>query len=771
MSRQRHPKINGTLNLSDLSKPVEIIRDRWGIPHIYAKTENDLFFAQGFVHAQDRMWQMELNRRTAQGRLSELFGELAFDTDRTARTFGFHRLGSEDWENSSDQLRAIFQAYTNGVNAFLDHPECKLPLEFTLLRHRPEPWRPEDSASFGRVMIWQLSHAWNGEIVRAQLIQDIGPEAAAELEIHYPEINPVALPTGLDFNEFDPQGNLRRAKGPFLERSMGSNAWAVSGSKTTTGGAFLCNDMHLPLSIPSLWYEVHLIGAGFNVTGVSLPGIPLVLVGHNTHIGWGMTLAFTDCEDLFIERMSPQNPRHYLFEEKWLEAEVIEEEIHVKGREDPHKELVFVTHHGPIISDVVEGTHHRLAIQSMALRPSEAFRGWLTLNQARDWDSFVAAMHLIDAPQLSVVYADVEGNIGYWVTGKVPVRAKGEGVVPSPGWTGEYEWRSEIPFEEMPHALNPERGHLITCNNRVVSNEYPHFLGHVWMNGYRANRVEQLFEKTAKLSSDDFEDMQLDTFCIPGLELVKLIGEYQNEDPLIQAAIEKLQAWDGYLTVDSIGGTIYEVLRYTLVRNLLAGGVEDDLAFKLMGKGFHPLLYPSNEFFGHDTVTMLRILKDSHSWWVGQAGGRDKLISESMVEAIAWLSDHLGRDVDDWQWGKLHQLTLEHPLSLQKPLDRVFNRGPSPIGGDTDTVCQTAMRPDDPYDLKAWAPSYRQILDFSDLSRSVAMYPPGQSGHLGSPHYDDLIQPWLKGEYHPMLWTREQVIEHAEGRLVLKSSG
>jgi penicillin G amidase len=770
LSRRRLPQIDGMLTVPGLSAPVEVIRDRWGVPHIYAADAHDLFFAQGFVHAQDRMWQMEVNRRMAEGRLSELFGEVALDTDRAARTFGFGRLGRADWAAVGEDVRAQLTAYADGVNAFLQSPSGRsgLPVEFTLLGHRPEPWQPEDSTAFARVMLWQLSHAWYGEIVRAQAIEAVGEERAAEWEVHYPERNPVTLPAGIEFNRLAPDGSLQGARGPFLQRGQGSNAWVLSGGRTDTGQPILCNDMHLPLMLPALWYQVHLVGGPFEAAGASLPGLPLVLVGHNARIAWGATLAFTDCEDLFAERFDPNTPGRYEFHGEWREAQVIPESIQVKGRPEPHVEQVVVTHHGPVISDVVGYPPQRLAVQSMALRPCPAIRGWLLLNQAQGWDDFVEAMRLIEAPQLNITYADVEGNIGYWVTGKVPVRAAGRGMVPAPGWSGEYEWVGEVPFEEMPHALNPAQGYLVTCNHRIVGDDYPYFLGSVWMNGYRARPIVDAVEGKGRLSAADCCALQMDVTCLPGLELVQRLEGLVAEDPVDQAALERLRAWDGQLTPDSSGGTIYEVLRYMLVRNLLEPGLGPELALHWMGAGFHPLLLASSELYGHDTVTLLRLLDAPDSWWVAQAGGREVLLQRSLKQAAAWLRRELGPDADGWQWGKLHHAVFPHAMGLQKPLDRVFNRGPFPIGGDTDTPCQTAMLPQAPYDNNAWAPSFRQIVDLGDMSRSQIIVPPGQSGHLASPHYDDLARPWLEGEYVPMLWTREQVEREAEGRLTFR---
>ena len=766
--RKRLPRIDSDLQLNGLNQPIEIFRDRWGIPHIYASSLVDLCFAQGFVHAQDRLFQMELNRRTAQGTLSELFGETALNTDRTSRTFGFNRLGLADWENIIGDLREGILAYTAGVNAFLEKRKKKLPFEFNMLSHRPEPWVPADSLAFSRVMIWQLSHAWQGELIRAEIAEKVGADKASDLEIRYPSQNPIILPDGIAFNVLDPEGHLHRKSGPFLGRGKGSNSWVIAADRSQTGSAVLCNDMHLGLSIPSLWYMVHLHGQdGFHVSGVSLPGLPMVLVGHNEKISWGMTLAFTDAEDLFIEQIDSQN--RYLYEDQWLPLEIIDEIIEVKGRVVPHLEKVQLTRHGPVISNVVNHSEHKVAVNSMALQPSQALEGWYRLNKAGSWDDFVDAMRLIDAPQLSVTYADTKNNIGYWVTGSVPVRANGNGMVPVPGWSGEYEWVDRVPFEEMPHALNPHSGYIVTCNHKIIDEEYPHFLGNVWMNGYRARRLVELIEGHEKLSIDDHISFQVDVKCLPGLEFVSRLEGVFDPDPDVQLALRLLREWDGYLTSGSIGGTIYEVTRYTMIRNILEPALGSELTNKTMGVGFHPLLNHSNEFYGQDTVVLLRLLDDSNSWWVKNAGGKDILISRSLKSGIEWLRRTLGPESEQWNWGRIHQVNFEHALSLRKPFDQVYDRGPYPIGGDTDTPMQTAIHAEKPYDNRVWSPSFRQIVDMGDLTKSLIIIPPGQSGHLASANYDDLIQPWLDGEFLPMLWTREQVEKEAVGKTILRN--
>lgn len=767
--KRKLPIIDGQLKLEGLLTPVEVIRDKWGIPHIYAENTHDLFFAQGFVQAQDRLWQLELNRRTATGTLSELFGDLTLDTDRTARTFGFARLGRTDWENADDELKEVLQAYTDGVNSFLQHPSSKLSIEFSLIRHKPEPWKPEDSLAFSRLMLWKLSYGWLGEIVRANIIDKVGNEKAAELEINYPKNNPITIPNGIEFNLLDENGILKKAKGPFLSRGQGSNSWVISGSKSISSHAYLCNDMHLELTLPSLWYETHLIAENFNVSGVTLIGMPLVLVGHNSHIAWGSTNSFSNAEDLFIEQFNPDNPLQYKFKDKWLDAEEIIEEIKVKGQAEPHIEKVLVTHHGPIISDVVEYTNKRVAINSMSLRPSKAIYGYWLLNQAKNWDDFVGAMRYVDATHLNMTYADIYDNIGYWVIGKVPIRTKkDDGSIPVPGWTGEHEWVGEVPFEKMPHAFNPKDGYLVTCNHKIVPDDYPYNLGNEWVNGYRAKRFEEMIAGKNKLSLEDFKKIQMDVMNIPAKEFITKIKSIKSSDPDVELLLNLLTEWDYNLTSESVGGTVYEVSRYFVVKDILEKGLGEQLTFSLMGKGVNPVLYGANEFHGHDTVTLLRLLDNPDSWWIKQVGGVEELIARNLKTTSNWLKKNLGKNKENWKWGRIHQVNFNHVMGLRKPLDKVFNRGQIPIGGDTDTLCQTAYLPQDPYDPNAWAPSHRQIIDMHDFSKSLMIFAPGQSGHLASKHYDDLIDLWLKGEYHPMLWEKKEIEDNSEGILLLK---
>lgn len=766
-SRKRTPAPQAERFIPGITDKCEVIRDRYGVPHIYAANERDLFFAQGYVHAQERFFQMELNRRTATGTLSELVGAIALDTDRAVRIFGFNRIWKDDWKNISPETRQILEAYTQGVNAWMTEKTTRFPVEFSLLGCKPRPWTIDDSMALSRMLVWEMGHAWYGEIVRAKLIEAVGEEHAADWEVEYPAGNPCTMTEGIEFNQIDKMGKLHGAHGPFLQNGIGSNVFAISGTRTDTGKPYLCNDMHLILGLPGIWFENHLDCPDVHVTGVSLAGIPLVLAGHNDRIAWGCTLAYTDCEDLFIEKINPENPKQYEYKGKWEELEIVPEVINIKGKKEPHIEEVRITRHGPIISEMWGYPQKTLSDQSTCLQPSKALEGWRIWDKATNWDDFVKGAQMVEAPQLSVGYGDVEGNIGWWATGRVPIRAKGNGMVPAPGWSGEYEWAGEIPFDEAPHLFNPKKGFLVNSNNKIQPDNYPYWLGSIWMNGYRARRITDMIQSKEKLGWEDFRDMQCDFTCLPAKEFVEMLNGFPEANEDIKLALKYLRAWDFRLTADSVAGTIYEVVRRTLVKNLLEPVLGKSLMQDVTGFSMNPVLVGDNEFYGHDTGALFRILAQPDNWWLQKAGGRQQLITRSIGEAVEWLRKELGVDAAGWQWGKIHRLTLEHPLGMQKPLDKIYNRGPYPIGGDTDTVWQAAMTTDRPYDNRLWAPSMRHIIDLSDLSKSRFVLPFGQSENLSSKHYSDLTQLWLNKEYLPMLWTRKQVEENIEGKTVL----
>lgn len=771
MSQNRLPQYEGRLYADGLQALVTVRRDKWGIPHVHAQNRHDLFLAQGLLHAQERLFQMELNRRTANGQLAALFGEVALDTDRLSRTLGFARVAREIWEALDGGIKGDLTAYTAGINAYLAS-KPSMPVEFSLLRHTPDEWTVYDSLAFSRVQAWALSHGWAGSLVRAQLIEALGADLIAEIEPEYASRNPVTLPNGVEFNKLKVDEMMSDPAGVFLGKGSmdgagrGSNGWVISAEKSGTGHAILCNDMHLPVTSPPLWYTMHLkTDDGYHTTGVTLPGLPYVLVGHNERIAWGATLAFTDTEDLFLEKLD-KNQRQYRFQDEWRDLTIIEEAIEIKGNKT-HIEKVKMTHHGPIVSDVLPDTGHTLSLSAMALRVDDGFAGFRDLNAAYDWDSFASAAQKIGSPTLNVVYADVDDNIGYWVTGRVPIRAQGDGRTPAPGWTGEYEWIGEVPPAEMPHSLNPERGYIITCNHRIVEDDFPHYLGSGWMNGYRARRLVDLFNEREKISLDDCAEFHFDVHSIPGRELTERLAGIETTDEDALTSLNILHEWDFEMAPDSCGASVYKLLVHRLAHIILGMGLGKDLAEQSLGVGPHPLLYSVNEFHGHWPVTLMRLLDDPDTGWLSSVLGREATLIRGLAETTQELRELLGDDPKQWQWGKLHTVTFEHSLGIQIPLDKIFNQGPHPIGGDTDTVMQTAMKPNIPYTNNNFSPSYRQIINMGELEGAQAMHPPGQSGHIASPHYGDLIEPWLTGGYYPLTWSEADVAERTHHTLTL----
>jgi len=765
------------LRLTGLHEDVEVIRDRWGMPHIYSEDRHDLFFAQGFVHAQDRLFQMEFGRRLGAGRLAEVLGPPAVEADRWMRVLGLRRTAEKELVLLDDETRELMLAYASGVNAFIDRG--KLPVEFSLLRYRPERWQIVDSLTWIRLMDRELSVNWEAELLRAQLIAHLGPDPVASLDGPYPAGNPTALSSDIDWRHLG-TGALERARaarpytGPPAEAGLGSNNWTVDGSHTASGAPLLASDMHLSLGMPSIWYENHLCGAGYDVIGLSFAGLPGVIAGHNGRVAWSFTAGFTDTQDLYVERLNPENPRQYEFEGTWQDAEVLREEIVVKGSEAVVEEVV-ITRHGPLIDGLVpDEASQPLALCWTAHDPSDMVSLLFDIGQAGNCAEFHGFLRRWTGPVQNVVYADVEGNIGYTLVGRTPVRVEGhDGRTPVPGWTGKYEWRGYVPFEDWLHVINPPGGRLVTANAKPVGDGYPYFLGHAWMPGFRAARITELLENTEKSTVADFCRMQFDQKSV----LARRIGRHlavldpEHASPNVQHAISLFQDWDGDLSADSPAAAVYQVFIRRLLYNLFDAISEDapaeaHLADRFVGKGPHPTL-AANGFYGCNGRALLAHVLDTPDSPLFEKRSRDDLIRQSLQAALAFLHSQIGPQVEEWRWGQLHQLTYTHPLGQVKPLDRLFNRGPYPMGGDDTTVWATGTSYHSLDSERMVGPVCRFVVDLGDLGRSQSLNAPGQSGQPGSRHFADRIRAWLEGEYRPMLYRRQDVVAQAEGTLRL----
>lgn len=806
LARRPFPQISGTIRVPGLGDPVEVIRDRWGIPHLFARSERALFFAQGFVHAQDRLWQMELNRRTASGRLSEMFGEAALPTDRFIRTIGLRRAAEAHLGMLSPRSREILKAYSAGVNAYLSLVGSRLPLEFTLLRLRPEPWTPADTLAYGKLMAWVLGGDWREEILRQQLIERFGEGALERLIPPYPPDAPIIVPgakgtgggkrkaladapsvweatapghaartpSGLGarilraripafLSALGPGGTrgpglpgvgtLAGASGLSVTAGLGSNNWVVAGDRTEAGSVLLANDPHLEAQAPSVWYLMHLSGGPYDVAGATFPGVPGVIVGHNRDIAWGVTNANPDVQDLVVERFHPNDPMRYLYDGRWIQATVVREAIRVRGRPEPVVEVVRITRNGPILNPVVRGLHATLALRWVALESTTIIEAVEGINRAGSWEEFRGALRSWDAPAQNFVFAHRNGEIGYQLPGRIPVRKTAAGMaggVPTPGWTGEGDWIGTIPFEALP-SRHERSGHISTANNKIAPPAYPHFLGRDWDAGFRATRIDELLAEGGH-TIESLKRMQMDVLSLPGRAVVEALRGARVLDPDLRGLFDELLGWDGVLAAGSRPAAVYQAFLDSLIRELF----RDPLDEAVFGRYLRQ--------YDNAVQATVALLGDPGSgWW---RGSRDRLVEAAMRDAARTLERRMGKNRDRWRWGRLHQPVFVHPIGRMKALSWIFNITPPEVGGDAFTVNNTAFNPEEPFRQMIVA-SYRQILDPSDWDRSVVVHTTGQSGLPFHRHYKDFAGPWARGEYVPLLFSRQKIEQAAQGRLLL----
>jgi penicillin G amidase len=750
--RRPLPPVDGEIKVKGLTAPVEIVRDRWGIPHISARDPLDAYFGQGFCHAQDRLWQMELTRRLVAGRLSEVFGQEALDVDRFQRRLGLHRAAQHEWETAAADLRDPLRAYAAGVNTCLDQliASKKLPVEFVLARFQPEPWEPVDTLGFARYLAYSQAPNWDSELVRSRLISRLGYTAAAALEPDVWQADSDALPRLEDWGppEMPEPGELppiALAGGPGL-----SNAWAVSGARSSTGKPLLANDPHMFPRFPSVFYEAHLAAGGeLNVAGASAPAAPGIIIGHNRHIAWGITASMADVADLYVERLDPGDPRRTEFAGRWESGTLVQETIAIKGQAKPWIEEVLITRrHGPLLTPTpsLADEHRPLALRSMVLETTSAAAALLEINRATSWDDFQVAASHWGTPAVSLIYADVEGNIGYQLVGQVPIRERGEALVPSPGWSGQYEWRGSIPYEELPRAFNPPDGLWANANHNVAQKS-KYFFTREFIDPSRYRRIRQVLESKERHSAVDFGALQADEVSLPARRLAALLVEHlKPTGRLEERALDELRGWDGRISADSAAASIYEVFRDELIR-AQHGAALGDLLPALFGVGPHPLLAATNSHYFLQTSRVVRFVEGSPD---------DPLVRRAFHATVVLLSRRLGAKVAAWQWGRLHLLQLEHVLSARKPLGVLFD-GPSfPWSGDLETVRAGGSWPGT-YKASGPISAYRFIADCGDWDNSLSCIPGGQSGHRGSPHYADQVDAWRRVAYHPLSFTRPAI--------------
>jgi len=747
---------SGTLRVPGLARPVTVLRDRWGVPHIYAETQDDLFFAQGFVAAQDRLWQMEIWRRTGEGRLAEVLGPEAVERDRFARLLRYRGDLDAEYQSYAPDAKGIIEAFVRGVNAFIAASRDRPPVEFELAGFRPEPWTPE--VCLTRMAGFGMTGNVPREVLRAKLGAALGWQLADEVIPTAPPRPLESQPrTGLEGVDEKLLALPNASRSPLRFQAQagktpqdGSNNWVIDGSLSATGKPLLANDPHRALTLPSLRSMVHLVAPGWNVIGAGEPALPGVSVGHNDRVAFGFTIAMMDQQDLYIEETNPANPHEVRFQGRWEPMRIERETIRVKGGEPVAVELEF-TRHGPVIHEDRE-RHRAYVLRWVGSEPGTAgYLASLSLDRARDWPGFRKALERWKVPSENLVYADVDGNIGWQVAGLAPVRKGWSGLLPVPG-SGEYEWQGFLPAAELPAAFNPPRHFLATANHNILPPGYPRELGYDWGDPTRFLRISEILgaggSQGGKFSVADFQRLQNDEVSPPARELVSLLGAAKGAGPDLQPWIEKLVHWDGTLARDSAAAALYEIWAAKL----------DPAVFKSrLPKEWVP--------FVADPILAIDLLRDPKHAWFGSdpKAGRDAVLLRSLEEAVAEAKTKLGPDPKTWRWGGLHKTALQHVLATDPERKALFGLPPVERGGDGTTV-DVAVGPG--FDALHGA-SFREILDLADWDRSVAVNLPGQSGQPGSPHYSDLLPLWAEGKYFPLLYSRGKVEAESPERLVL----
>jgi penicillin amidase len=756
------PEIEGEVQLAGLKGPVEVIRDAHAIPHIYAESVEDAAFAMGFVHAQDRLWQMEFQRRIGAGRLSEMFGEESLGYDRFFRTLGVYRAAERTFENLDTTTQDIFKAYSAGVNSFLATREGPLPLEFLLISHEPEPWRPADSIVWMKMMAWDLAGNALDEALRARMAKLLDAGQIAELWPGYPEDGPAVLESqALPDLPWEALAALLPPRPP---DGLGSNNWVLSGEHTKSGSTLLANDPHLGLQIPSLWYLAHLSAPGLDVAGATLPGLPMPVLGRTPNFAWGFTNTNPDVQDLFIERLHPDDSKRYLIPGGSAPFEMRQETIRVKDGDNVELN-VRETRHGPIVSDIIGGSSdflpagHAIAFAWTALRDDDlSAQAAARIGMAEDWGSFTAILRDFHAPQQNIVFADIHGNIGYIAPGRVPIRRSGNGWMPAKGWTGEQDWVGFIPYAGLPRLFNPRSGKIVTANNKVVGPHYPYYITRDWSPPHRALRIDSLLGETDAHDSKSFAAIQADTVSLAAKSLLpRLLALVPPGGEAAQDAVIRLAAWDHVMAAERAEPLIYMTWLRELMRVLFA----DEL-----GTTFR-------DYFTIRENAILAALKPGAAWCNDTATAAEEdcaaAAGTALNQALDYLATRYGDNMDSWAWGKAHFAHSDHEVFGRVPVIGKLFEVRLANGGSRNTVNAagfTVRDEEEPF-VQNHGPAYRAIYDMDPLGQSLFIQNTGQSGNPLSSHYRDFAEKWRDGEYVPLLMNRAEIESASIGTLRL----
>lgn len=757
------PKTNGNETVAGLQAKVQVYRDNYGVPHIFAESDHDGYFAVGYIHAQERLWQMELERRAGMGRLSEILGESALPADKMFRTLGLWRLATKNAALLDPDVRSALQAYADGVNAFIDSHKGAYPVEFDMLGFEPEPWTIEHTLVISRLMAWELNFSRWTDVLMGILVQRFGEDRARELFPNWPAGAPYILPregkgkrttvypTGLMKADF----SYRKLMG-IGDVSSGSNAWVIGGAKTVSGKPIVANDPHLILLAPGRWYELQLHTPGVDVAGATIAGVPFVIIGRNERIAWGVTNAMMDDADYYVEDVdSVQYPSKYLFENQWHPMVEYVDTIVVKDSL-PVVYTSYWTQHGPIVNRMEAAAE--LSPQLISMRwtgeeSSDEANTFYRIDRAMNWDDFKNGLKSFGSPAQNFVYGDVDGNIGYYTGGKLPIRPVKTGLVPFPGNTGQFEWKGFVPFDKMPNRFDPEQGYIATANNKIIDDTYPYYISSNWEPPWRAERIDEVLKSQDRFTVEDVQQLQLDLVSLQARELVPIILKafdsvtVTNEN--VKTALTYFRTWKFEMTKNDVATTLFEDFFLKAIHNTF----DDEFGNQLLG------LYDTLASVPLNVMTEL-LKQDSSPWFdnsaTPQVETKNDIIRKSLADAVDDLEGLLGGELKEWQWGRLHKVEFRHVFGAKSLLRPIFDIGPFTVGGSHSTIWKGDYSLNKPF-ANTVGPSTRQIFDLSDENNTRAVTPPGQSGQVFYKHYSDQVQLWLLGEYRRMPMDRNVI--------------
>ena len=765
------PQYSGSKQLPGVDDSVEVFFDEYATPHVFATNEKDLFYVSGYLMARERLFQLSLSAASGRGELSLFIGDDRLSSDIYLRTFGIPFIAKELDKKLDDKTRKLLFAYCQGINDWIDESENNWPIEFRILRSKPIKWKTSDVIAFSRLMAYELQQSWKGEIILGALVEELGIKYAKGLFPNDPDDIMIATPynnMGAFYNKISKEERKIRSLLGMDGTVMGSNSWVINGNKTESGKPILSNDPHLGTKHPSWWYEMHLKGGKFNISGVCLPGMPIPIIGQNENAAWGFTNIMIDDMDFFIEKINPNNPNQYKHDNSWKEITIRKETIKLKSGSDTTI-TVRSTHHGPIITDIhssLKNSKKQISMTWAGHFMSNELPTLIKMATIKNWDDFSDAVKTFSVPGQNIIYADINGNIGWRPAVKIPIRKNAKNLLPRPGEDSAYDWNGFVPFNEMPFLLNPKKGFIATANNKTIDDSFPYYISNQWASPSRIKRIEEMLKDRMFTNVDYMQEMQMDQKSHLALEIVNHLLKTKSNDnnKWLNKGHNILSKWDFIESPNSMGALVYHYILNALIKNIYGDEMNKIGENYLIDFVNQPMV---------PVRSMISLLRAPNSIWfddinTNEVESKSQILEKSIVDGIRLLEKDFGNNDNNWKWSKTHTITQSHAMGSQKILNTLFNfnLGPFPSGGSSGSINKAEYKLLKDFDV-AVAPSMRRIVDFNNLNETKFILPGGQSGLQNSPHYKDQSELYKLGKYRTTYFDENYIRLNIKNRLVL----